>query len=455
MKKHVKILLIKIALVSVISVSVSTSLVGCKSKELKEFEKLIENRDYIAAATYYWSYEEALNKDKEDVEAILQKACDDIYNTYVSNELSYEQTIYNLNSLQSLSGLSDIYISDKINLVNSNNSFSSAEQFMQNKEYSNAISNYKKVIETDEHYDTAQQKIKECEKLYIEELFVKAEEYIQKNDYRAAINYLKNYVDTFSDAKEINEKISEYTDKIVEQDLDDTYKLIEKGNYYEAIQSIEKLEEKYKDSKKLTEVKKEAQKSYTDTVLPIIKECVKNKDYTNAYSLCVNVLAVDPNNEEVKKIKDQVEPLKPVLLNEMKISESSAFEHLEDLSKTYEDVVGNTYQPGNLYRMTLHHDGWGSNTDGYAKIYLNAQYTKLTGTLATDDSSEAGEFVIKIVGDDKVIYNETFSRSTPPKKLNIDVKGKKWIEFLIAYPNSDDDLRYTSNALFSNIGFSK
>ena len=441
--------LIKAALISAVAVTVSGSMTGCESKQVKELKDLLEAGAYSEAVNYYMS-----NRDKladQNLDEVINASADNIYNSYVAGSIESDNAKSQLRNLEEIgSDESDKYIGGKIALIDSNGAYNDGLSYMENESYLNAIEEFKKVIENDLNYALAQSKIKEAEELYMKGLIKTAESYIEDNDYSQAISYLTGFLSKIENNQMLQDKIAEYKDKMLDAVLEDVNAFIKNGDYYNALVGIADLEDDYGDTKKLQDLKASTEKSYLDTVLPIIDDYVKAKDYVNAYTVCVNAMEVIDNSEELQKRYNEIEPLKPALLNEMKISESEYFEQLTDHTEIYEDVTGNTYNPGNLYRLHLDNDGWGTSETGYAKVYLNSQYTKLTGTLAMDDGSDTGDCIVTILLDDKEAYKETFSRTTEPKKVDIDVKGKQWMQIMISYPEESSDSSSSSSSTYKS-----
>ena len=85
------------------------------------------------------------------------------------------------------------------------------------------------------------------------------------------------------------------------------------------------------------------------------------------------------------------------------------------------DTVGNHYT-GHVQLISY---------NGYAIYYIGGQYTKLTGIIAanTDDFSNDNVSSIKILVDDKEVYNTgEFSRVSTPMNVDIDITGANWLK---------------------------
>ncbi len=436
-------------------VSLSVAVTGCSggNKEADEFKSILKEGNYYEAMDYYASHKDAIGE--ENTNAVLDEIREEIVSSYRSGSLTASVATSNLSSLSSIANsATQQKISQSIELIKSNENFENGNKAFTNREFESAKSLFRSVIESDENYASAQEKIAECDneikKIYI----AKAEKYANDGNYKAAIEYLKSYLSVFDDVTDLNAKIKEYTDAQMEVLLKETNQFIKNGDYYSALEEIGKLSQEYPDSDKLKKTKQETEEKYLKDIIPLIDEYKKDKKYSEAYMICKNALDLIPESEELKKRLEEIEPLKPVLLNEMKISESDAFEQISDHRGTYEDVVGNKYEAGNLYKLALYHDGWGNDDDGYAKVFLNSQYTKMDGVIAVSNDSDKGDFIVKILCDDKELYSGKFNRTTPPQKVSIDVKGRKWMQVMISYANEEDD-GFHCYALLSQFGFTK
>lgn len=451
------------ALLAASMVAISLSLSGCTSKEEKHFLKLLNDGDYSDAVDFYSENSEKIN-DKT-LKSSVEKTIEKIQTDYLEKNLSFDDASNSLYSLYSLGDpdledLLDNTVSHISQIDDSRNSFESAEAYYENGDYLSAHQMYSNVIEDDEdNYKTAQSRMEECKSSYKTQVLENAAASAEQGDYDSAISILENAHDyyIYNDDEEIAGKLKEYTvakeNAIITEQLDDTMQLIKNGDYYTAITQINEFLQEYPGNEMLEELKKTTETSYLDVILPLIKDYMESEDYSDAFTLCTDALSIIPDSSELASLKEQIEPLKPTLLSEMTISESANFEQMTDRTTVYKDVVGTQFNPGNLYQVHLYHDGWGGDSDGYAKVYLNGQYKTMDTTIALDDTSETGSCIFTIYGDNEILYSKEFNRTTPPDKIELDVTGRQWIEFSIAYPD-EETYGYTSNIFLAGTGFS-
>ena len=493
-----------------ITVALTSALLmtGCTNTETKNFQEYLKNGDYVKAANYYTKNKSSIEIDNLS-ETIISEA-ESIFDEFKNGNITLTAASANLEALLSIApDDAKELLNEKLETLSlveeSQEQFQIAEECFNSKNYSDAIVYYSKVIEDDPLYASAQEKMQkskevfesaiidkaqgyidsgnyseaislmkssmdkfsdankaksklsEYESKYKESLLKTANEYAEKGDYYGASNYLLGYVDIFSDKSDIQRKIDEYNEKYIDSKLDElleeTNTYIDQGDYYDAIVSLNEVLTEYPNSEKLLDLQTDLETQFIKKQTDLIDKYISEENYTDAYSVCKNAMELLPDSNELKTRMETIEPLKPVLLSDVKISESAEFSQLTDHATTYEDVVGNLYNPGNLFRIHLYHDGWGGDADGYAKIYLNAQYITLSGTITLDNGSDTGACVLNIIADDQILYSGTFDRTTPPQKVSVDVTGKQWLEFNISYPG--ENYGYKSDILLAGFGLSK
>ena len=443
-------------------IAASLILAGCTTKEEKEMKKLLEGDRYSEAADYYAQHSSRIGDESR--ESMLKEAIERIREAYLEKKMTCSSAVDSLNALYSLgSETMESAISETIasieNLEQSRMAFQQAEKYYQEERYLYALEKYADVIEEDEeNYETAQSKMEECVSLYKKQVLSQAAAFFEEGEYDSAIDLLEETAEyyMYNEDKDIQSFLSKYRteweNETVRGLLSDTMERIEKGDFFSALKQIDGLLADYPENAVLTDLRNSTATSYLDTVLPLIREYMSEEKYAEAHSICSGALSVLKDSSELQALRDELEPLRPVLLSELTISESACFDELTDRTEVYKDVVGNRYYPGNLYRLHLYHDGWGNDDDGYAKVYLNSQYKKMKATVALDDSSDTGSCILSVYGDDSVLYSGEFSRTTPPEEISIDVTGTQWIEFSITYPEEDTH-GYQSNIFISGVGF--
>lgn len=292
-------------------------------------------------------------------------------------------------------------------------------------------------------------KITEYEGLYSDFIIKKADAEINDNEnLEGAIKMIEDAKENIKDTKKFDDKLKALYELAIDTDLAEAKGSIDAKNYYAALVSLNSLSERYKGNEKYDKMYDEASKAYIDGILPVIDGHIESEDYANAYIACSNALEVLPENKELNTRMEKILPLKPTLLSEMQISESSYFDLLTNEEVPfYKDVIGNNYVPTNLFQIHLSDPDWSDAEEGYAKIYLGAQYKSLNGTAVLNDNSETGTCNLIILADDEIIYNQPYDRTTVPQAINLDVTDKQWIEFKITYPEEKGS--YVSNLLLS------
>ena len=475
------------------------------SKEADTLRDYLEDGNYERAVKYY-----SKNDDKikyKNIAGDISAAIDKVYDDYCSGKITSEEAVSTLNLLKEMcEDEEEESINAKLLAIDeidrSRENFQKGEDEFEYGYYADAIEYYKKVSELDPNYEKAQSRIEECTKERKNAIIKNADEYASSGYYESAIDVIENGLKEFPNDSELKAKLEEYTkertneiiknadeyasngyyedaisiienglkdfpddpdllakleeyeDAILDEALEDTYADIDAGQYHQALMKIAELEKDYKDNKKLQDLKKETEDSYLAVILPLIDDYTAAGDYMSAFNIIKNAMEVMPDNADLQSRYDLIEPFAPTLLSELTISESAYFDQLNEMGELYKDSVGNLYNPGNLYQLHLYHGGWSDDEDGYAKVFLNSQYVRLTGTLATADSSEVGSCIIIIYADNDIIYTGTFDRTTVPQDIVLDVTGRQWLDFRITYPD-DNTSGYASNIFFANFGVYK
>ena len=185
--------LVRATLISALAVSVSATLTGCESKQVKELKELLDAGDYTEAVNYYWNNIDKLEDKKLD--EVVNASVDNVYNSYLSDVTDVDTARNQLKNLKEIgSNESDSYIDAKLALIDSNEAYEEGLEYMDNENYLDAIESFKLVTQDDPNYASAQSKITESEDLYVKSLITKAETYISDNDYTGAINYLTGFL---------------------------------------------------------------------------------------------------------------------------------------------------------------------------------------------------------------------------------------------------------------------
>ena len=348
---------------------------GSNSSDAAEAEnnKIVEYLDkgnYDDAAAEY-------NIAKAPGSSITDKFIEKIKETYTefkNNEIEYVTATARLESL----GKAD---SDKVksaknetlqkvnDLNDSRTAFKTAEAFEKEKNYGKAIENYAKVIEEDENYSVAQQKLTTCSESARTEALDSAKQSADGGDYETALKTLNDALEVLPNDSELTRQSEVYKEAYVKAVLDKADALVKEKKFDEAKELINKAQELVPDDESLTQ---------------------KLDDINNSY---------------------------PVNLSEIHIIESNNYEHSES---GVTDAFDNNYS--DAY--------WFNGNDAYSIFYLEKKYSSFSGTIVIPTGNETdSEVGISIYADKKLIYSKTkLPRITKPFDFDVNVKDCDQLE---------------------------
>lgn len=364
MKKTTKILCFAITIVLII-------LTGCSAKG--KVTDLLQKDNYDEAVSEYNALD---NPDKDIADSFTAKV-NEIYTKFKENKIDYTTATASIDNLSKANN-SDIEktcseTKKKINELNdSRTAFETAVRFEKEKNYEDAIKQYSLVIEDDENYKSAQDKIQLCCDTLRNEAITSAEQSAKKKDYESALKTLNKALEVLPNDNKLSQSKTVYTESYVKD-------------------SIEKADALTKD-KKLDEAEK----------------------------LLNDALGTVPNNERIQQKLDEIDASKPVGLETIHIIDSKNYSYSED---GYVDSFGNTYTGYHFFEDI-------DSGDTYALFNLNQEYTTISGTIAASEETAAEDtFFIKISCDGKKAYEKhNITKVTDPVDFTVDVKNCKKLE---------------------------
>ncbi len=331
------------------------------------------------------------------------------------------------------------------NVRMSEENYNQGNTYFEAEEYKTAIEYYKLVVEGTPYYSDAQEKMKTATENYKTDIFARADACAEKEDYKQAIEILEESGELLPEDEEIAEKLDDYkkkyTDKVCTDAVANADSKIAAEDYAEAIRILDEAIVEVGEDSRLTSKKSDTQTKYENYVIAKADSYVAQNNYSGAFSVINEALVIMPDNKKILDKKEQIEAVMPMGLDDLKVSECDHFEQVTDLVVTH-DVVGEVYSPGNLFIISAYDDGWGGGYSGYGKFFLSGSYTTLSGYIAVADTSDVGECVLTVYGDDdKILYTSpVLSRTTSKIKVDIPVSGVQWINVKLTVNGSSSDM---------------
>lgn len=193
-----KIILIIAAIVILLTIGISI-FVYVFSPAHDVAEALIDND--INKATDVFSKVKGIFIHEKIYSFLLPNALNEINENYNADSISYEDVfiIYEtVNSFSSKNGIEENY-SDFIELYESKIAFNTAQEALSKRNYPEAILNFKKVIEKDQLYYTAQDKINYYTELYVKQIKDSFYSEILASNYTSASEIIDKAIQVIND----------------------------------------------------------------------------------------------------------------------------------------------------------------------------------------------------------------------------------------------------------------
>lgn len=356
------------------------------SEDVTKFMKYINEGEYKFASEYY---NKKLNGNYES-ETEATEAITEFLN-YINDEILKGQktekdsnkAIFVVEHLISETNIEIENFEEIKVIINSSvaskAAFTAAQNLENLKNYKDAITEYKKVIETDSNYSDAVSSIERCTKVLKQDIFTKAEKNIQDNEYIEAIELLEELKEFMPEDSEVVAKVTVY----------------EKMYINNAIETA-------------------SQKFITPTT-----------DYIKALEIINSALQYYPENADLKDKKSYYESFAPVNLYDLEELKGSADSKFSD-----EDIYGNKYEKSFWA-------GYGNFSLWYktdVSYYLNSNYNVFSATIYSRSTKNEAQFMtVKIYADDKIIYEKIAisDNSTQPFSFVLDVTGVSELRIVI------------------------
>lgn len=374
MKKTVNALIIGFTILMVLVFT------GCSSTA--NIGNLLKDDKNEQAIDEYNKTESASN----DTTKLLYEKLDEIYDRFKNKSIDYD-TAKSMAITFSNAKDSGVYeasnkITSKIDELNKSRvAFETAQSLENEKKYQEAINQYSLVIEDDENYDTATQRLKECQNNISNEAIQSAESSFNNGDYSDALSTLNNAHNILPNDEKISHLISAYSETFVNEIISKTDTLIADGNLDEAVSTL------------------------------------------------YDSLKILPRSETLKNKLNEIDGLKPVGLETVHVIDSKSFRYL---SGGFTDSFGNSY-------VDCHSFYAGSIGKCYAIYNLNGEYKTLKGSIAASErhSSTASTTII-ISADGNQLYKKTgIQKTTEITDFEVNVEHCSQLEIRVESEKGD------------------
>ena len=382
----------------------------------------------------------SLNKTKQ--------RADEIVNNYNSGSFDYDTAEAKLNRL--LEDVDDYdceeYIRDQLSLVDklkiSKQKYDQAENYYNADKYQLAIGSYSEVIQEDDNYESATDKLKQSQSKYLDTECKKAEIYLQDEKYIDAVKTYKAAQKVYDDGT-LEDKIADAENKYKEKTEKEAKTFEDEKNWASAIKKYKELQEYFDNNSYEVEIVND-QNNCVNQAVAESEEKLKEGDYSRANTILTTADSIVPNNKDISEQLNRVKEYTPVRLTDLTpfCEEDDGYSViLDDWTAQDTDNMGDGGNTGIKIRSMGSFGKWGSIT-----YNIDGKYDTLTGIFAihedfkdnTDTERNWGQVAV-FDDNDKMIYcSEVVLGGVKPKEVNVDISGIQQLKvaFYIGSPSS-------------------
>lgn len=406
--KKVIIIASSVAAVLVAGIIVTCVLVSKANNPVNKMVDAINNGDYTEAESIYYKNIDAIDHNQAVIDA-LQKKIDEIVEQYKNGTIDYDTANGKLNKISGVPLASSTSISEATSEIDklyySKKNFEQAEQYFEDKDYTDSIYYYDLVIKDDSNYSKAQEQRSKAVDNIRQKYLDRAKEEADKQNYAYAV-----------------------------------YDLQEGLNYNEYLKNDEQLKKQIN--------------AYVDEVIKKSDEYMSSKEYKKASDIVTDMEnAFDKDSESYTKLDSQLKKVQteiPTQLSDIDINNSDYFYRYQGGSK---DVVGNTYDGDNV--CSIYISKYSENS--YAEMYVK-DYKKVKGTIAVKQGSSSTNDMtarIEILDEKKnVLYKSaTLNSKSKPIDFEVNITDTEWLTIRLV--STKDKTTGALYALLANVEFYK
>lgn len=205
--------LLVFGLAGVLIIGVIIAIVIFFNNPISKFKGAIKDNKYIEASKIYNEKIKGNTSNENEIISFLKSKIENIKKDFSENKLEYNAAISQLDTIEK-TGLVLSEVSSAKSEINSLNdsrtAFKKGKEFLNSKNYKEALSELKKVIKEDENYDKAQEFISSSIKDYKTVILGEAETAANSNDYDKALTLLNEALILIPNDSDISAKKAIY-----------------------------------------------------------------------------------------------------------------------------------------------------------------------------------------------------------------------------------------------------
>ena len=386
----------------------------------------MNSEDFDDALTAYHSDVEDSFVQEMLLDMLLKDRVSEVATAYENGDIDYDTAIAELNALNEMGFDGAKEKIDEITVSNDSvNALAKADEYYENGDYENAISEYSKVPETNENYEEAQNKLNQVYADYINSTAETAKKHNSSKNYKQAVQVVNTAYDILPDTVDTSEldtvkeeSIAAYKTEVANE----VTELTESEKWSEAFDVIDEAIS-FDDNEYFHNLKVSTEDKYVKSVTALVDKHLKNFDYTKALNVTQSALRLLPQNEALEALKARVEKSTPVYLKDVFLIDSRDYTYHDDV---FTDSFGNVYDGYHYFDPC--YDG------AYAVYNLDENYKtfncSIVGTTSTNSTTV---FAVYIYLDGKLAYTlSDFTKTTGKADISIDVSNVTKLEIKTA-----------------------
>ncbi len=207
----------KVALVVGTAVLCAGILAGCGSSDpVDKYLRSLDKDDSAAASQIYSEEIQKSDESKDALKVKLTERVDAIYEDFKAGNITADVAKEKLSKYKDYDP-SSVYAYTTINKVStlqkSNEAYKDAEEAENDGDLAKAITNYKKVIEDDPNYETAQAKTLQLSETYAETMKAQAQQAANAKDFDSAIDTISTLTNVVGNTDELKALSQQYAEQ--------------------------------------------------------------------------------------------------------------------------------------------------------------------------------------------------------------------------------------------------
>ncbi len=357
------------------------------------------------------------------LDVLLKDRVSEVATEYENGDIDYDTAIAELNALDDMGFDGAKEKIDEITVSNdSANALAKADEYYENGDYENAISEYSKVPESNENYAEAQNKLTQVYADYISSTVETAKKHNSSKNYKQAVQVVNTAYDILPDSVDTTE-----LDTVKEESLasyktevaNEVTELTENKKWSDAFDVIDEAIS-FDDNEYFQNLKTSTESSYVESVTATVQKHLNNEDYTSAKRVAENALTILPGNTDLKELKKDVEDSTPV--------------YLLDVCKPYQSSCYTEFVNGETFSMggKEYTNGFVFNDDSneFALFNVDGNYSALSFILGRIDGTGIHDAKIKLYCDGVLAREVSVKGDALPEKVIVDITGVNQIKIV-------------------------